>query len=62
MCTLENMVCPRLRAKCVLLNRSISVAGICNTKHQKPHLQENCPPRRPFIPDLLIQMLLFTAF
>lgn len=62
MCTLENMVCPRLRAKCVLLNHSISVASICNAKHQKPHPAGKLSPQTPFHSRHTHSDAAFTAF
>lgn len=62
MCTPENMVGPSLRVKCVLLNHRISVASICNAKHQKPHPAGKLSPQMPFHSRHAHSEAAFTAF
>jgi len=60
--TLENTACPTLKAECVLLNPSISVASICKDKHQKPHPAGKWSPQTPFHSRHSHSDAAFTAF
>lgn len=60
--TLQNMAYPRLKAKCVLLNPSISVASICKAKHQKPHPAGKRSPQTLFHSRHTHSDTAFTAF
>lgn len=59
---LENVAYLRLKAKCVLLNSSISVASTCKAKHQKPHPAGKWSPQMPFHSRHTHSDAAFTAF